>query len=68
MGRIRNLIRIYNEKWCKKTEVAEAAINVLLDGGSFGDWLTFIFASLTSLLERKKKKDEECIESNVNKK
>ena len=49
----KELIREYNKNWMRKSQVAESAINVLFNGGRFGDYLTFLFAFLCKLLEKR---------------
>ena len=58
MRRLSEIMREYNKNWRDKLQVAESAINILVDGGGFGDYLTFIFFLLCKLLERKKTENE----------
>ena len=64
MGRLRDLMHSYNEKWRDKSQVAESTMSVLLGSGDAGDWLTFAFSFILQLLGKKKQRDEERYHNN----
>ena len=58
MRRFTEMVRKYNKNLRDKSQVAESVINILIDGGGLGDYLTFIFSFLCKLLDKKKTDNE----------
>ena len=54
MRHFSEIMHKYNKNWLVKSQMAESILNILVDGGEFGDYLTFFFSFLCKLLERKK--------------
>ena len=56
MRRSSEIMRKYNKNWRNKSQVAESAINILVDGGGFGDYPTFIFPFFANCSKKRNQK------------